>query len=109
MPDLFCFFENGADSPLLDLNLCLVAAGFKKNHVVLDGDDNADDSAGGDNSVASCDGITHLLGFALLLLLRTHDEEIEHYREEREGDDERKHLIKRADLLLCGACCSGVG
>ena len=112
---MFLLFElalggsDGRDSGLQEYHLAL--AGDDGNAVILDVADLTDDTADGNDLVADLDGVAHILGFLIALLLRSEDEEVENGNHTHDEDDGHTVLLEEAQLFAfaafnCLACIS---
>ena len=72
-----CLDVNGADRGLQKADLGCVTGRFDDHRFVLDGNNLADDAAGGGDFIADLQLVAHLLCFLILLLLGLVKEEIE--------------------------------
>ena len=77
---ILCVYINAANCALQQTNTGVVTAGLDDHGFFLDANHLADDTADGGDFVANHQIVTHIVGFLLLLLLRTDDEKIEHDR-----------------------------
>ena len=100
-----CADVYAADRGLEEADLGARLAGLDRDGIVLDGDDLADDTADGGDLVADGKGITHVLRFLLLLLLRTDHQKIE----DRDHRDQHDRHGKRRERAAFGSFSRACG